>query len=78
MTRTFHGKYDGKAIIPDGPVDLPADQELIVHVMMPKREEPGTPGASLLPLSGTISDEDAQEMLRVIEEGCGRVDPGEW
>lgn len=27
---------------------------------------------------GTLSDEDAEEMRRVIEEGCEQVDSGGW
>ena len=38
----------------------------------------GTPGRDLLRFAGSISPEDAAEMLRIIEEGCGQVDPDDW
>ena len=38
----------------------------------------GVPGKDLLSLKGTISKEDADTMMRVIEEDCGRIDPNEW
>ena len=38
----------------------------------------GTPGRDLRPLAGIMSDEDAEEMLKIIEEGCERIDPNEW
>ena len=39
---------------------------------------PGTPGRDLLRFAGTISKEDAEEMRQAIEEGCERIEPGEW
>ena len=38
----------------------------------------GVSGESLLKLSGTLSQEDALEMLTIIEEGCGKVDESKW
>ena len=38
----------------------------------------GTPGRELLRFAGTISDEDAQDMMKAIEEGCERIDYNEW
>lgn len=35
----------------------------------------GTPGKDLLRFAGTISAEDADEMMRAIEEGCERIEP---
>jgi hypothetical protein len=42
------------------------------------RRPRGTPGSALLPLFGSITDEDAREMLQAIEEGCERIDPDGW
>jgi hypothetical protein len=38
----------------------------------------GTAGRDLLRFAGTLDDDSAREMLAAIEEGCERVDPGEW
>ena len=38
----------------------------------------GVPGSQLLQLAGTMTKEEAKEMLSVIEEDCERVDPDEW
>ena len=38
----------------------------------------GTSGKDLLKLAGTISHEDAQQMIEAIEEGCERIDANEW
>jgi len=38
----------------------------------------GTPGSELIKFSGILSPEEAEAMLRVIEEGCGQVNPDEW
>ncbi len=35
---TVHGHFDGKAIIPDEPLDMPPNQALILHI-----ERVGTP-----------------------------------
>lgn len=41
----------------------------------PKR---GVPGPELLALAGTLSEEDAREMLQVIEESFEGIDPHAW
>ena len=38
----------------------------------------GPPGKQLLRFAGTISDEDAQAMLRAVAKSCERVDADEW
>ena len=78
MTNTFRGLYDGKFIVPDAAVDLPANEELIVHVRPASPKPRGIPGSELRGLAGTISSKDAEEMMKAIEEGCGRVDLSEW
>jgi hypothetical protein len=78
MTSTFQARFDGKVVVPREPVDLPADEDLIVHVRPVTRRPEGTPGIALANLAGSISAEDAKQMMDAIEEACGRVDPGEW
>ncbi len=55
-------------------VRLLASQSSIV----PQEKRTGVPGSELLKFAGTLSDEDAAEMLQAIEEGCERVDPDDW
>lgn len=38
----------------------------------------GTPGKDLLHLAGTISEEDARQMIEAIEEGCEQIDASKW
>ena len=38
----------------------------------------GTPGSKLLRFSGCITEEDAQLMIKAIEEGCEQVDHDQW
>lgn len=38
----------------------------------------GVPGKELLKFAGTISHEDAVEMMAAIEEGCEQVDANSW
>jgi len=38
----------------------------------------GVPGASLLPLAGSISKTDMAEIEAAIEEGCEQVNVGGW
>jgi len=36
------------------------------------------PGRGFLSLAGCMTPEEADEMLRAIEEDCERIDPNEW
>ena len=45
---------------------------------MPSPKPKGIPGKDLLHFAGTLSDEDAAEMIKAIEEGCERIDENEW
>ena len=37
----------------------------------------GTPGDQLLRFAGTMTEEEAKEMMAAIED-CERIDPNEW
>jgi hypothetical protein len=43
---------------------------------LPRRTEP--PGRNLVALAGTISPQDLRLMTSAIENGCERIDQGEW
>jgi hypothetical protein len=60
---------------------LPSDlqKQVLDYAKNLKSSPPqGTPGSELLRLAGTISDDDAQEMMKAIEEGCEQIDYDEW
>ena len=43
------------------------------------RETPrGTPGEALRPFFGIWSKEEAEEIQRVVDDACERVDPDAW
>lgn len=44
------------------------------HTLTP----PGTPGRDLMHLVGLFPPEDAEEILRAVEEDCERIDPDGW
>lgn len=75
-------ELDERIPLPAGPVrvtleplDLPVPPP---SFQWPSEEELAARKAKLLELAGTISDEEAQRMLKVIEEEFGQVDPDEW
>jgi hypothetical protein len=68
---------------------LPADEQARVVdfartlVTSPKSNKVGTPkvgtpGKELLRFAGTISREDAQQMMAAIEDGCEQIDVNDW
>ena len=61
--------------------ELPASQQqLVLEVVrsLASHKPQGVPAKDLLPLTGTITAEDAREMTNAIEEGCERVDANAW
>lgn len=38
----------------------------------------GASAETLMRLVGSMSREDADELIRIIDDGCGRVDANEW
>ncbi|MFL6230610.1 MAG: hypothetical protein ACJ741_17705 [Pyrinomonadaceae bacterium] len=79
------GHFDGKVIVPDEPVNLPAGQRLIVRI------EPadgpvaggaegarGIPGQSLVRFAGMIDRRELDAMSAAIEAGCERIDDRDW
>ncbi|MCS6923760.1 MAG: hypothetical protein NZM10_05220 [Fimbriimonadales bacterium] len=60
--------------LPEGEVEV----DLLVRPVEPGEElPPGTPGEQLLDLVGVLPEEDAEQMMRAIEEGCERVENDE-
>lgn len=59
----------------------PAQQQYVLGVVESlgrTATPPGVPGRNLQHLFGLFSKEDADEMMRVIEEDCERIDPDGW
>lgn len=81
MTRiTAH--FDGRAIVPDEPVDLSLGEKLIVdiHSASEPRRPRGISGQEMLALVRQINwpKEDLAEMKKAIEEDCEQIDHDEW
>ena len=63
---------------------LPADDQVRVVdfarslAKEPKPRQVGVPGRELLKFVGTIPPEDLEEMKRIIEEDCERIELNEW
>lgn len=59
---------------------LPEDQQqrvlAFVRNLVPTAG--GVSGKELLKFSGSIGKADLQQMAKAIEEGCERIDQGEW
>ena len=44
----------------------------------PNGKQVGAAGKDVLRLAGTISAEDAEQMIQAIEEGCEQIDASKW
>ena len=79
MLKAVEGRYrDGELILDEEvPEGVEARAILYFPVAGPVPEQPDKRDRWAA-VCGVISDEDAEQMLRAIEEGCERVDPREW
>jgi len=65
-------------------VQLPADDQARVVDFArtlagsPPTKKVGVPGKDLLRFAGTISEEDARQMIEAIEEGCEQINASNW
>jgi predicted DNA-binding antitoxin AbrB/MazE fold protein len=74
--KTIEATYEDGVFKPRTPIDLHAGVQ--VRVILPDTRDPSEIMAERFPRSwGAICDEDAAEMIRVIEEDCERIDPDE-
>jgi hypothetical protein len=54
-------------------------QQVLNYIHSLQRARPDLkPTAELLALAGTWHPEEAAEMMRAIEEGCGQINPNAW
>jgi hypothetical protein len=51
--------------------------DFITHLDYPDLP-PGVPGKELIKFVGTLSPEDAEELIQIIEDGCEKIDYNEW
>ena len=79
------GHFDGRVIVPDEPLDLPAQQRVIVHVQPvgdagqgATFRSNGVAGAALLQFAGLIPADDLRLMEAAIRDACERVDADAW
>lgn len=82
MSITIRGHFDGRAIVPDEPLDLPADQQVEIEVrLVPKprsRRRGGRrrPSITSLPFFGMWADRvdmrDSAEWVRKEREGWNK------
>lgn len=69
LTTTLRARFDGKALIPLGPVDLPVGTEWDIEVREPAEQSPtGSPAALLRALDDGphLSPGDAEEFCHAI------------
>lgn len=68
----FRGHFDGRVIIPSGPVSLPCGRELVFHV---EHGPALVSGRELLKHAGQLDQQTADEMTEAIKD-CERIDDG--
>ena len=71
MTTAMRAKFDGKVLVPEGPVDLPVGRILEVDVREATELRPGSPELirRLMREGPRLSRADAEALERAIEEG---------
>jgi hypothetical protein len=68
---TLRARFDGKVLVPEGPVDLPIGQILELSVTRPESEARSSPAAiaEVLRSLEPIGREEKEEFERLIQEG---------
>lgn len=73
MNKTFDAVYVGGSLRPVEPVEgLQENDRVVVTISSPKRPHP------LDGWVGGLSEQEAEEMMRIIEDEFEKVDPNEW
>jgi hypothetical protein len=67
----LRAKFDGKVLVPSGPVDFLPGQEVELEVIPPVEPRRGSPAAVLAAMRGAphLSAEDMEEFRRALAEG---------
>lgn len=76
--KTIAAIYENGVFKPDRPVDLPSGSK--VDLILPEgQDDPVAIMKARYPQSfGCMLPEDADEMLRIIDQEFGKVNPDEW
>lgn len=74
MTRTIEARYENGILRPLEPLEGVAEHSRLTITLELKEVRP----YPLAGFVGTLPDEDAREMMRIIDEEFERVDPEEW
>jgi predicted DNA-binding antitoxin AbrB/MazE fold protein len=74
MTRQIEALYENGILRPLEPLEGVAEHSRL-RVTLELEDGPAYPLASYV---GTLSDEDAREMLRIVEDEFERIDPDAW
>lgn len=81
MTR-LSAHFDGHVIIPDEPINLPADTRLIVQIESeaPGSDTLGMDGDKFIGFAKSLNFDAASlnELEQAIHDGCEKVDPDGW
>ena len=59
-------------------LDVEKQRQVLDYVRTLKHAPTGMSGAELKEFAGSITKEDAQEMIDAIKAGCEQVDPDGW
>jgi len=75
---TIPAVYENGVFKPNAPVDLPSGAKVDLIVSEPQDDAVAILKARFPNSFGGLSDEDAEEMRKAIEEECERIDPDAW
>lgn len=80
VTTVFKAHFDGKVLIPDEPVSLPANQQVRVTVQTSVDASRSTSGRDLVESLARLrlTPDESAEMDRAIAEECERINPDDW
>jgi hypothetical protein len=59
------------------PIELQKKVKEFTHTLLNTKSK-GVQGRDLLKFSGIIDDNNAEELRKIIDEGCATVDHNEW
>ncbi|MFH0975655.1 MAG: hypothetical protein V1874_07710 [Spirochaetota bacterium] len=59
------------------PIELQKKVKEFTHTLLLTKSK-GIPGRDILKFSGIIDDNNAEELRKIIDEGCSKVDYNEW
>lgn len=75
---TISAVFENGIFRPDSPVDLPSGARVDLTVAEPQDDPVAIMEARFPNSFGGLSDEDAEEMRKAIEEDCERIDLDAW